>query len=321
MPGTPSDAIRASEIGQRFALNFGHCWSKNRFIDEIAIERFLRDWWDECLARGKDEEPDEAFALLVAAAASRFVLCGRPVSVRRTELARVVSFTAFYSPPTSARAVDHSFLRSKYLTDNYGIGLKSVATGEVFRKLERANGDMDAIRPGAQVRGQMPLSWVTSRDFFESERVADPKKYSDSLAQKICRRLGLEGRFYLNAALFQLNYPKAATRTRDLVRRATAVEGIGNRYFRARRDGSYRHGYGYTVDLSLFEASETNVDGAIEVVVPTLDFTSEFTWQGIGLLLSETAPANEAEFKERLTIEGVADALHDALNIIDGLCL
>jgi hypothetical protein len=321
MPGLPSDAIAASEIGQRFALNFGHCWSENRFIDKIAIEQFLRDWWKECLSQGQDEQPDEAFALLVAAAARRSVLCGRPVSLRRTALARVVSFTAFYSPPTSGRAVDHSFLRSKYLSDNYGVGLKSVATGQVFRKLERANGDLEAIRPGAQVRGQMPLSWVTSRDFFEAERIADPRKYSGSLAIRVCRRLGLEGQFYLNSALFQLNYPKAVTHTRDLVRRATAIEGIGNRYFRARRDGAYSHDYGYTVDLNLFEASKENVDGAIEVVLPSLDFTDEFTWQGIGLLLSETAPANEAEFKERLTVEGVADALREALNIIDGLCL
>lgn len=261
MPIKLRDVFTTLELGQRFALNFLHCWTKKIFEDEAAVAQFLKTWWQECSRHGKDNDSGQAFEFIGQVAARAGRLWGKPVNIRRAQLSRVVSFTAFYSPPHSPRTIDHSLLQTQYLTDMYGIGLRSVVVGDVFKKLERVNGDAAAIRSGAQVRGSMPLSWATSKETFDEERAVSGTEPSDDLAWNVCRRLGLEGRYYLNAALFQLDYPPADTRDRNLVRRPTAIEGAGNRYFRARRDGDYRDNFGYTIDLNLFEARLDNVDG------------------------------------------------------------
>src|SRR5882757_7966523 len=142
----PSEFVLASEIGQRFALNFYHCWTENMFEDPVAVEQFLKSWWEECLRLAKTSDSDQALNLL----ASRMKgLSGKFANIRRMELSRVVSFTAFYSPPTSARSTDYSFFKTKYVTDTYGINLKTSLTGDIFKKFERINSDANAVRPGA----------------------------------------------------------------------------------------------------------------------------------------------------------------------------
>src|SRR5262249_36158286 len=141
-------AALASDFGHRFVLNFLHCWKDGVFNDEKAVRAFLKAWWKRCVELGHDKDPDRALGLLASLVNGNW---GKTAGVKGHELARVVSFTTFYSPPTSARPQDYSLLNTKYAADTYGIGFKALQNGDIFRKLERINGDAEAPRPGAQV--------------------------------------------------------------------------------------------------------------------------------------------------------------------------
>jgi hypothetical protein len=316
----PSQAILGTEFGQRFLLNLCHCWEKGLFEDNNRVEEILRIWWKRCIDHKKTDSPTEAFGVLIASVEREYVLWGKSVDLNGNLLSRVVTFPAFYSASASPDPENYSFLDVKYVTDVYGIGMKMSISDEVFEAIDEIQKDPDAIRPDVVVRGRMPLSWATFRHVFDQERSRISEDYSDELAFQICRRLGLVGGHYLGLALFQLNYPDADADIADASRRPTAIEGLGHSFFRARRDGNYADAAGRAIDFGRFENKENDVDGAEEVVVPSIPLSREFSWKGIGFLREDTTPSDESEFCARLSTTAVPERLEQAARLIDRIC-
>lgn len=183
---------------------------------------------------------------------------------------------------------------------------------ETHLRVESWNGRIGAIRKGAVVKGERPLSWAAP----ESELQRVLQLNTRNPATRIRDFLALQ--HLPNTYLYLLRYPPPPLSKK--IARATFAEAGGHRFFRARRDDDNSDPCGRTADLERVISGASLVEGAQELVVAEIPMSLAFEWRYTGSVTEAVPAIDEARFEQLLAEGGsVSAALNESIEILERL--
>lgn len=274
--------LTQSEEGNRLLLNFNYAL-KNEILDKSRLKSLLKAWATR--VKNLNAKPHPSFV--------KYMNC---LKFAYDDVLNDQKLSKISYPITLALNGDPirvvnlaALLKSPYalLDETWFLGFPDYSAPggwddfRFHRLVESANGARDAIAKdssgnGRPVRGQLPLSWVTSEDALNA-RVGDPSPSTDAAIQT---RNAVAIDVGTGVHLYRLRYPAAGRRPRTS-HRPTFAEALNNPYFKCRRsDDDPSAPSGETCDLTAMAAGR--FEGLDEVLLDDEPMTEAFEWRYVG---------------------------------------
>lgn len=293
-------AIRNSVEGRRFVLNLVYCIDNNILSPDPEFGTLLRNAHDHYISHYARRKPgDWGNALLDALTVHRRLWCSHHVVPEKVEdVSRIITATNLLWDKS------HALISPTALT-RAGLTRRHRRNRMFFERVERLNGHASAIRPGALLRGRQPLSWVLPRQALVECRAKHTGTHGrlppqGSLTREIRDRAAIE--FPHNEEpLFEMRYP-ARILNKVGHARPTAIEAVGNRFFRAWIGPAAigPSGWGFTVNARSLALRDVPDHGIPELLVDEVPFSVQFSWAGIGILSAPAKPVDEDYLTRRI---------------------
>ncbi len=222
------------------------------------------------------------------------------------DLSRVIDVDVLTTGPFSL--LDSTYIDSRWLSS----GPDDKFSDAFNNAIGSLSGNDDALRRGAVVRSRLPLTWAApTGELTGKEQLLQSPSRADRFRNALATP-HFPGIHYLHV----LRYPEGIGGSCGL-HRPTFVEAGSHPYFRALTEETDR--CGRTVNLENLGRGLPDDVGVAEVLVPTLPFTTEFSWTPLGPIDEAPPNPNTTEYERTLCRTPVDSAVEEALRILEGV--
>jgi hypothetical protein len=287
-------SLRTQYMWRRFLINLQQCRELKLFADEGKVLALLKAWvtFAEGSARSSPEAMYCGLREWLCADEERnggAHFAGRPIGKDPKRHYSRITLSGFALFDDRWGLFDRDELSKRGITED---ALRR------SRSVSRAIGEFNATSGAAEmvykesasgsvrsVRGARAFAWATETTRLEAiaPRAASPDA---EVAAIVVDTAGLpyspDTVDLARNMLVVLDYPPESG-THHRAFRATAVEGVGNPFFKARGE-TEPAALGFTLNLIQAQANAVPFDGVTEVVIEPMPFATDFGWRAIGVL-------------------------------------